>query len=367
MRTEGAAEAHAERERLEHRKRRLYQVALVLGLLVTGLSWLTREPGDEFITYLYPVFGTGLAIAVLALANRRIAVRTVEAGLISGIGVFVMARLAWHFHAAGPIEDHLLVLAGGHYWAVAALIAGGFVALDRRGAVVFGSAVWVVSAAIAVTGLSPELWRGDVPQLAVLYLARVHGFLALLLALIAAVAALREQLHRALARAEALDELATTDGVTGLANRRAAEEALERLQRDATRYRRPVSVVLVDLDHFKEINDQHGHPAGDRVLAGAARTLAEQCRDADIVARWGGEEFIVIAPATRVADAEQLAERCRHAIAAEDFDGLSTTASFGVAELVAGETVAALISRADARLYQAKRGGRDQVVGDRAL
>lgn len=359
----GVPEASTEARRLEQRKRRLYQVALTFGIVVTALSWAGREPDDTFIAVVYPLLAAVLLLFALLLAGPRIRVRTVEVGMLGAVGAVVMARLAWHFHLLGPIEEQLLVLVGGHYWSVAALMVGAFVALDRREATVLGLAVWAGSALIAVTGVGPELWTGEVSPDPRLYLVRVHGFLALLLALVAAVATLREQLHRALARAEALDELATTDPVTGLANRRAAEALLERLEREASRYGQPFSVALVDLDHFKDINDRYGHAAGDRVLVGAAHTLRRETRESDVVARWGGEEFLVVAPATRLSEATRLAERCRTALATTEAEGRSTTASFGVAELVPGESIDTLVARADARLYAAKRGGRDRVVG----
>ncbi|MFP4634939.1 MAG: GGDEF domain-containing protein, partial [Nitriliruptoraceae bacterium] len=198
------------------------------------------------------------------------------------------------------------------------------------------------------------------------YLLRVHAFLVVLLALAAAIATLRESLVRTLARAEVLEELASTDQLTGLANRRAARELLEHETQVSDRYGRPLSVIMLDIDRFKSINDTHGHGAGDDVLRAVASVLHEHAREADLVARWGGEEFLIVAPQTAATQARPLAERCRRALADRRPRGLAVTATLGVAQYEPGETVEALLDRADRLLYRAKRAGRDQVHSERA-
>ena len=164
-----------------------------------------------------------------------------------------------------------------------------------------------------------------------------------------------------------LRRLASHDPLTDLANRRTLEQALalewERWQRHAT----PFSVSVLDIDHFKRINDRYGHGGGDRVLAAAARRLRRQARKVDVVARWGGEEFVVLMPATAEEDAGVAAERQRQVLAngpiALDDEAVPVTISVGVATVNAGDAdVGAVIARADAALYQAKADGRDRVV-----
>jgi two-component system cell cycle response regulator len=167
-----------------------------------------------------------------------------------------------------------------------------------------------------------------------------------------------------------MEAMATTDGLTGLTNRRRFQELLGQTLARAARFRREVSVLMVDADHFKAINDTHGHPVGDLVLQRIARLLRQEARRTDVVARYGGEEFVVILDESGAEGAEQVAERIRQRIAAEviqgEFGRLRVTASLGLATWPAhGETPEALLERADQALYEAKRGGRNRVVSAR--
>ncbi|TCK09519.1 GGDEF domain-containing protein [Marinobacterium mangrovicola] len=161
-----------------------------------------------------------------------------------------------------------------------------------------------------------------------------------------------------------LVEEANTDVLTGILNRRRAMELLTREVRRSHRYHRQLSVILFDIDHFKQINDQFGHPAGDRVLQSFANLASARMRDLDLMARTGGEEFMVIATETGGEGAVELAERLRSAVETTSFGiDQAVTASFGVSQLRPGESSATLMQRADERLYWAKRGGRNRVSG----
>jgi two-component system cell cycle response regulator len=165
--------------------------------------------------------------------------------------------------------------------------------------------------------------------------------------------------------------MATTDALTGLLNRRAFLESTNREVARSKRYNDPLSVVLLDVDHFKLINDKRGHAAGDMVLSAVGTMLNRALRTCDIVARWGGEEFVLVLPSTTLEGAEQVAERVRelleHAsIRDGNGDAIPVTASFGVATYVIGETLEQIIDRADRAMYRAKSGGRNRVVCDAA-
>lgn len=156
---------------------------------------------------------------------------------------------------------------------------------------------------------------------------------------------------------------AEQDFLTGLWNRRKFEEKFEYLLRKASRYRQPVSLILIDVDNFKAINDCHGHLVGDEVLKTMGRHLGYTVRGADVVGRWGGEEFIILAPETAAEEARQLAERICAEIRRLSFDGVDqVTVSIGVAQSMEREKSDSLMERADSALYQAKREGRDRVV-----
>ena len=173
-----------------------------------------------------------------------------------------------------------------------------------------------------------------------------------------------EQRNRDLEEArQRVEELLRVDPLTGVANRRRLEEALDAEIEEGGRYAAPFSVIMVDLDHFKQVNDRYGHVVGDVTLQQAAHALATHVRRVDLVGRFGGEEFLIVSPHTGVADAGRLAERLRAVLEVQEmpFAG-RITASFGVAEWRAGESRAELVGRADAALYRAKEKGRNRVV-----
>jgi diguanylate cyclase (GGDEF)-like protein len=156
---------------------------------------------------------------------------------------------------------------------------------------------------------------------------------------------------------------ALTDALTGLANRRAFDRELSRAYRASIDRGEPTIVMMIDVDHFKSLNDTYGHQAGDEVLRGIADVVRERIPDEYMVARYGGEEFAVIFTNSDINAAEEKAEMARRAIGAETFeyDGLElhVTASAGVAQFVPGETATSLLGRADSALYASKENGRD--------
>jgi diguanylate cyclase (GGDEF)-like protein len=169
------------------------------------------------------------------------------------------------------------------------------------------------------------------------------------------------------AERERLATEAATDPLTGLSNRRHLQEFLGEQYRISSRYGTPLSVLLIDIDHFKLVNDEHGHPAGDQVLREVALALRESCRQADLCARYGGEEFVVVLPATALEGALELAERLRRAIEGRALlagsTTLSVTVSVGVTAYRSGGQANAdwLIKEADLAMYEAKAAGRNTV------
>jgi diguanylate cyclase (GGDEF)-like protein len=161
-----------------------------------------------------------------------------------------------------------------------------------------------------------------------------------------------------------LETLSLTDALTGVGNRRAFSQALEREAARAVRYKHALSLALLDIDHFKKINDGHGHEAGDEVLRQVAQTAAAVLRKGDSFYRYGGEEFVAILPVAEPPGAAEVARRLIAAIAGRPIrigaHGLSVTASVGVATLGVDGPEATL-GRADAALYEAKRSGRNRV------
>lgn len=166
-----------------------------------------------------------------------------------------------------------------------------------------------------------------------------------------------------------LYEAGLCDALTGLANRKQLEERLRAEVSYAKRHASPLSAVMIDVDRFKAVNDEHGHLVGDAVLKHVAQVVARTVRVEDLVARFGGEEFVVVARGTPLAGGQQLAERLRGAIERTSIPiderlALRVTASLGVASLACIESPdpRALVEKADARMYRAKRAGRNRVV-----
>ncbi len=173
-----------------------------------------------------------------------------------------------------------------------------------------------------------------------------------------------EQINRALQAANAeLQRLATTDDLTGVWNRRHFQKAVATEIERVARYGASLSLVLFDIDRFKVINDTHGHLVGDQVLITLSQRVRDHLRDVDVLARWGGEEFVVMLPHCEETQARQLAEKLRVLIAADPFPGVGkVTSSFGIAQYRPPESTDAWFTRADDALYQAKRTGRNRVA-----
>lgn len=189
------------------------------------------------------------------------------------------------------------------------------------------------------------------------------------------LASLNEQLEQVVAERtqtlmdsnQRLLELVNQDSLTGLLNHRTVMESMQRAFSAASRYGQAMGVIMIDLDHFKRVNDQYGHLAGDRVLTGVAQVLKSGVRASDLCGRFGGEEFLLVLPQASEQAAHELAERLREAIARLEIPALKgerVTASFGVA-IYPGrgdDSPLDLVRRADAALYQAKQGGRNRTV-----
>jgi diguanylate cyclase (GGDEF)-like protein len=164
-----------------------------------------------------------------------------------------------------------------------------------------------------------------------------------------------------------LEEQATTDGMTGLLNKRTLILEAEKRIKAAARFKKPLSVLVTDIDHFKRVNDTYGHDVGDVVIKGLGEVLKRIKRDTDIVGRFGGEEFVVVCEHTDEEGAINLAERVRRELEVTTFQTeqgpLSVTCSVGVATFpVSGQDWEALFKSTDEALYVSKRGGRNQVT-----
>lgn len=180
----------------------------------------------------------------------------------------------------------------------------------------------------------------------------------------------REAVNQQRKQIESLRTSVRIDALTQLANRAHLDEHLQQTIEYCKRYGESFSLLMVDIDHFKDVNDTHGHQAGDRILRGMALKLKTSLRDTDFVARYGGEEFAVIMPRTSLQTAFDVADKVREAVEASKFKlddiNLKITISGGVTESHESDTTGMIVDRADSALYEAKEAGRNQirVAGD---
>ena len=304
-----------------------------------------------------------LMVASWALATQRVlSVPVVETVILLSLGGFFLVKMAyvawfvvdpaWYDMAEFPL--YLPGYFAMAYWSIPRRRAWGH-------SWVFLVVFLLVASPLIVRGLVAGTPDGIGTSLFFLHLVIMSALIIeFLRAYGDAVFAQRREVDQA-------ERLASVDELTELTNRRGLERRLRQLSESFVRTGVPYSVVLVDLDRFKQVNDTYGHNVGDEVLRRLGRLLRQSVRGDDLVGRWGGEEFTVVCPATSVDAAAELAERLRVAIAATAFPhGIRLTSSFGVAEARSGDGIDDVVGRADAALYDAKRTGRARVSVDRS-
>jgi diguanylate cyclase (GGDEF)-like protein len=277
--------------------------------------------------------------------------------------LFAMCSISWSYAITGPARGAVIAIM------VVTLVFGMFGLQPRMAPRLALLAFAALASVMAWRALTvPERYDPVVESMHALFAAIVMGAAAVVVMRIgklrARLAAQKKELGDALALNR---ELATRDALTGLLNRRAMVELLAREHPRIERGQGPLSVALLDIDWFKRINDNLGHGAGDEVLRRFAAILRDQLRAADALARWGGEEFLLLMPGTHLHDAHVVLERLRSELAASAVFSdiapqLTVSFSAGIVEVTEGESQDGAIDRADRALYQAKQAGRDRIV-----
>lgn len=324
---------------IKHRLTHDFQLTVLTLLGTVALAGLTPFALLRAINGQWGPFAFDASIEVVILGGVIGAWRSRDTrGLSLFVAYFLGLMAGSAVHVIG---------APGEYWLYPAIIAN-FFFVDRRHAL-----------GIAVMALAIALFAddGSRPGIAV----ALYSVTTIVCALFGYAFAYRVAMQRG-----QLEGLASRDGLTGLFNRRTLIDELTRARRTFERERRDCGVLMLDLDHFKRINDAHGHPAGDRVLIELARLLKEQVRLSDRVFRYGGEEFVVLAIHTGHEGLLAMAEKLRGKVEREITDpkGQPVTVSIGGAVLGSGEAVDDWFARVDAALYAAKNAGRNRTVID---
>lgn len=348
---------------LDEIKRPAYLVGLVLGMPVVALVAVHEGGTDAVIRLAYPVLFAVLALIAVRLARRTMSVAKAERTILCVVPLLWFARLVdtLYLQADLPLAREVVTSSIGPGLSIVVILI--YLASDARRGLQASMVLCVAFGLIVAPRALPELTgAGDGAH--GLALLRMVVYTTVIALLVYVLANLKEEVDRHRERAEDLDLLAGTDVVTGLANRRRAIAVLSEQVYRAHRYDRPLSVALLDLDQFKAINDTEGHAAGDRALRQVAETLTASLRRVDTLARWGGDELLVIAPETTLDQLRFSADRWRSVVTEQGIragDG-RLTVSVGVTTRAPGDTVDTLVQRADTALYEAKGTGRDRTV-----
>ncbi len=345
--------------------RRVVVLGIVVGAPVMAATWLRDAPDDAWVRWSYPPLSAVLlAFGWVLLRRPAWAVRAALTLLVLLEAWWVVVALVRIDAAPDPDAAWAALLPTPLLGVVVCLVVG-FLFQRTRTALVHGSVYAVVFTAVVAVAMGQRSDGADGVWLAVRYGVYLGVFLVLFLVLSRA----KEHVTTAVADAAQADatasrmrDMAYLDELTGLGNRRRLLDELG-YQAGLVGAAHPVGVVFFDLDHFKEVNDTHGHELGDRVLRVVAEVARGTVRDGDLLARLGGEEFVLVAPGTDHAQAVQLAERLRANLPAElsAAVGVRITASFGVTAMEAEESATSVLRRVDELMYRAKQAGRDRV------
>lgn len=329
-------------------RRRVVLLLMPLGALASLAGRLLSVQVSPFDAVFEPLLALVLGLFTLLTWRRWVSLRFVETGLVMTAALYQLIGL-YYYSLLGDLFQ--FGLSATAMW-FPVLYALAYLAMTPGGAATFSLGYFAGALLAVPVGLAAghRFAPAAVNPVVQFYLVNL-----VYLGLIGLYA--RYQREHASLKAQA-----ASDFLTGLANRRRAEELIERELGRTARTGAAFSVLLLDLDHFKQINDLHGHNVGDRVLREVSLRLSRALRESDVLSRWGGEEFLALAPSTNAEQARGLAERLTGALNEALTGNLRVTVSIGVATHEPGDTVERLVSRADAAMYQAKALGRNRVV-----
>lgn len=351
--------------RLNELKRRIYLSISLAGLGLSVGLWFQARLGPPAPVSagwsLYPVIVICLLLTA-GLLSRRIGVAVMERLALVLVSVVYLLQLSRDFLGAAGRGELLLQLDSypGSAWTLLCLTVVAFSVLTRAGATRLAVLLSALGLAVPVGAMWLNLVPRD-PAVALWFLrsAVVEG---VTIALLASLLWYKDRWLAQQLSLEAWQRQAQTDPLTGVANRRRLYERIEQAFAASPPPAAPLSLIVLDLDHFKRVNDEHGHNAGDAVLVSVAQLLTRTVRGSDQVGRWGGEEFLIVLPETDAALAVAVAGRLHAALRDHHTPPVGrVTGSLGVATAVGGDTLESLVARADRALYTVKAEGRDGV------
>ena len=349
-------------QRLRLRQTSLAMLLMVVSVVMLHHSVALTQGAADALTWAWTAYGVGGMALVYAAIRSGWSLRFADPSLTSVQIAFALSVAALAYAQMGPLR--------GAVFPVLTLVQMfGMFQLRARSAYGLAAYALVLFAAVMATmsWLQPEAYPAQFERIHFLMLACMLPAVAVLTARLSRIrqrlADQRAELARALAQ---LHGIATRDELTGLPNRRQMQALMDQELLRSLRQGHHFCVAVLDLDHFKRINDQHGHAAGDTVLRAFAQAGQGALRATDVLARWGGEEFLVLLPDTPMPLALVGMERLRLQVAAQRIDvgggaPVSVTVSIGLTGHRRGDTLAQTLERADQLLYQAKAEGRDRI------
>ncbi|NWF81015.1 MAG: GGDEF domain-containing protein [Chloroflexi bacterium] len=362
-----------ERTRFEVLRRRIYRAVGAIGVLVVLYAQYTfLDPGAAYsyleraIYALNHILLAGFSVVVLwQLARRSVPIERLEQRMLL---FFIFQSLIFNSILPAafntPPEEVLRGAIGDDTWFLLVCCVLAFhLYADLRGVLI---ALGVYSLSFTIVIAQVVSWNvQDRDQGYGALIIQTYAMAGMLLGFMLILASYRNRIIRLQTEYAMLAVTAYTDTLTGLPNRRQLYSELNALITSVKGNGPPFCLCLFDLDHFKQINDHHGHLVGDQVLMAVAQTVCEQLRATDRVARWGGEEYAILLPHTTPLQALEAIERTRAALKTIVVPGVThITASFGLAAYQPDDSSETLLHRADENLYAAKRAGRDRIVSD---
>ncbi|MGH3086107.1 MAG: GGDEF domain-containing protein [Rubrobacteraceae bacterium] len=358
-----------QRERIERLKRRVYALIVVLGLGGTVLGLAVFSAVDALPPVVTGVFVAAIVsdVAVLwGIGAGKAPLKVVEEVIYFTAGGLLVVVLILGLYLADDALQARIAVTGFYLWMPVAYIVI-FLTQDTRGALWHAVPLYALIACVSFPRVLAPPGFVESPYGVPFSLAQLYLSSAVMISTLFLFSRIKDWLLESEVVIERMKHLAETDDLTGLYNRRRVSRLLEEEMERGRRHELPLSIIVFDIDDFKRVNDEFGHEVGDAVLAEVARLVGENLRESDGFGRWGGEEFLIVAPETRRKSAYRLADRVRAIIEGHDF-GLKTriSASFGVSEFGVRDSGTVLLKRADVALYRAKTRGKNRVETEAA-
>lgn len=351
------------RETLEESQRNTYVIVLLVGLLGAILALVTNEVIGTISGFTRLIFYVTIALLAsqsLLLYSRRVRVAAARETVYVGVSIVLLSVFVYALYAQPSRLLEQVSLVSLYLWFPFVYL---FISLvyESRGVLARSWTLYLLSVCVSLPHAVATVGSTD-PFEGFQSLGQFYITSASFIAMLYFFSQMKGKLRETQAAADQMTLLAQTDALTNIPNRRAIEALLEQEVQRASRYDVPLSLIVFDLDHFKQLNDSFGHDVGDEVLIEVARMVESCLRGSDRFGRWGGEEFTVLTTETSFAPAYQLADRIRQTIEDHEFEQeYRLSASFGVATHSPGDSAATLFKRADIALYRAKSLGRNRI------